>query len=73
MEKDNETGSKKYCKFLSNIYDGRKLMFNMGNEYLVTEELEDCYYLGKFIDKGKTFTKGISKHDENIKYVVISK
>ena len=70
---ESETGSKKYCKFSSNIYDGRRLMFNMGNEYLVTAELEDCYYLGKFIEYGKTYTKGISKNDENIKYTIITK
>ena len=75
MEKENksETRYKKYCKFLANVYDGRRLMFNMGNEYLVTAELEDCYYLGKFIENGKTYTKGISKNDENIKYTVITK
>ena len=73
IESKSETGSKKYCKFLSNVYDGRRLMFNMGNEYLVTAELDECYYLGEFIENGKTFTKGISKKDENIKYTVISK
>lgn len=60
----------KKLKFLANLKDNNgDLIFEKDKIYDVTNELDDCYYLG-FVNGIKV---GIDKKSENKKYIVINK
>ncbi len=60
----------KKLRFLVNLKDRENnLVFEKDKIYDVTEEYDDCYYLG-FVNGVKV---GIDKNSENKKYVVIER
>lgn len=58
---------KKYCKFLVDLYDDKKLMFHKDGEYIIDAETDRLYYLCN------SRLKAISKKEENKLYIVIEK
>jgi len=57
------TGTKKYCKFLEDIYDDQELIWQKGQSYLVIFENDELYQFGDH---------AISKKDEGKYYTVWS-
>lgn len=61
---------KKYCKFLKDIYDNGKLIWEKGQEYLVTYEDKNHYTFGEHIKNDKGGSYAIGKDAEGQMYIV---
>ena len=54
----------KQCLFLKNIYDGKELVWQAGQKYLVTYEDDNTYFFGSPVKEG------IGKDSEGANYIV---
>jgi hypothetical protein len=63
----------KHCKFLEDIYDDDKLIWQKDQDYLVTSEYDKCYIFGEHIKNDRGGCYAIGKGEEGKLFVVIDK
>jgi hypothetical protein len=63
----------KHCKFLEDIYDDDKLIWQKDQNYLVTSENDECYIFGEHIKNDRGGCYAIGKDDEGKLFVVVEK
>lgn len=64
---------KKYCKFLKNIYDEGKLIWEKDQEYLITYEDKNHYTFGEHIKNDKGGSYAIGKDGKWKLYTVVER